>query len=130
MEKWCKGKLAADPSAHRLPVEAADAKIGSHEIARCECFLGNAWISSGNSRGFRPNHGTDSKSICQPNRPTSGTDEEDRRAECEDRHALAANFETSARSHQSSAGRHDWRGRAIDLSINVHTDNLDIDVGS
>src|SRR5438477_9808998 len=50
---------------------------------------------------------------CESNRPTSGADQKDRRAKCEDRHAFAANPEAPVTAVQSTPWGHDWRRRAL-----------------
>src|SRR5438132_4024138 len=63
-------------------------------------------------------------SCCESNRPTSGADQKDRRAKCEDRHAFAANPEAPVTAVQSTPWGHDWRRCALDF--NIYLDDTDI----
>src|SRR5207253_10456398 len=65
---------------------------------------------------------------CESNRPTSGADQKDQRAKCEDRHAFAANPETPVTAVQSTPWGHDWRRRALDF--NIYLDDTDIYSGA
>ena len=53
------------------------------------------------------------------NRATSGADEESRRAECEDRHALAANSQASVATVQPTPRCHDRRRLSFNININI-----------
>src|SRR5260370_31087125 len=54
---------------------------------------------------------------CESNLPTSGADQKDRRAKCENRHAFAANPEAPVTALQSTPRRHALRRLALDFNI-------------
>ena len=76
---------------------------------------------------FRPDIRAYPEDLCdsscwESNRPTSGTDQKDRRAKCKDRHAFAANSQAPVAAVQPTPWRYNWRGR----TFNFHIGNIDI----